>query len=146
MNFQITSEMHPIGLGYQLYYPADIVSLCHPQRWIEVDLRSLFSSVFSTNKNKLTGENNAGRGISKPHEYVQLFIGPSKNKCRLSRCFLVVCLSRTGETDVDECAVDNGGCEGTCVNRQGSYQCFCSSGFRLASNGKKCIGTYITRG
>lgn len=46
-------------------------------------------------------------------------------------------------TDIDECAVDNGGCEGQCVNRQGSYQCFCSEGFRLASNGKKCIGTYL---
>ena len=42
-------------------------------------------------------------------------------------------------TDVDECLVDNGGCEGQCTNKQGSYQCSCSSGFRLASNGKKCI-------
>jgi len=42
-------------------------------------------------------------------------------------------------TDIDECLVDNGGCEGQCTNKQGSYQCSCSSGFRLASNGKKCI-------
>ena len=41
---------------------------------------------------------------------------------------------------MDECSVDNGGCEGLCANRQGSYQCSCSEGFRLASNGKKCIG------
>ena len=47
--------------------------------------------------------------------------------------------------DVDECLVDNGGCEGVCVNKQGSYQCFCSAGFRLASNGKKCIGKTIMR-
>lgn len=45
--------------------------------------------------------------------------------------------------DVDECSVDNGGCEGQCTNRQGSFQCSCSDGFRLASNGKKCIGMYI---
>jgi len=45
--------------------------------------------------------------------------------------------------DVDECAVDNGGCEGLCVNRQGSFQCSCSEGFRLASNGKKCIGNAL---
>jgi len=44
-------------------------------------------------------------------------------------------------TDVDECATANGGCDGQCSNRPGSFICSCPIGFRLASNGKKCIGT-----
>lgn len=46
-------------------------------------------------------------------------------------------------TDVDECATANGGCDGQCSNRPGSFICSCPVGFRLASNGKKCIGTDI---
>ena len=41
--------------------------------------------------------------------------------------------------DVDECLVENGGCEGECLNKPGSYLCSCPLGFRLASNGRKCI-------
>ena len=90
---------------------------------------------------------------SSMNKYIYIFnkllfiahLPPTPNKCWLSRsliCFFL--FSRVKKIiDVDECAVDNGGCEGTCVNRQGSYQCFCSSGFRLASNGKKCIGMYV---
>lgn len=38
--------------------------------------------------------------------------------------------------------MDNGGCDGQCTNRPGGYFCSCSTGFRLASNGKKCIGLF----
>ncbi|XP_052771330.1 uncharacterized protein LOC128210977 isoform X5 [Mya arenaria] len=34
-------------------------------------------------------------------------------------------------TDIDECKVDNGGCEQQCVNTAGGYRCECESGARL---------------
>jgi hypothetical protein len=44
--------------------------------------------------------------------------------------------------DVNECMSNNGGCEQTCVNSEGSYECICSSGSRLDSDGKGCVGKY----
>lgn len=44
-------------------------------------------------------------------------------------------------SDVDECASDNGGCEQTCTNLQGSFQCGCVSGFTLGIDEVSCIST-----
>ncbi len=35
--------------------------------------------------------------------------------------------------DVDECAIDNGGCEQLCVNVEGGHRCQCGPGFRQAN-------------
>ncbi|XP_022086769.1 fibrillin-1-like [Acanthaster planci] len=40
--------------------------------------------------------------------------------------------------DVNECLVQNGGCDHACVNTRGSYRCDCSAGFVLQSDGKSC--------
>ena len=44
--------------------------------------------------------------------------------------------------DVNECAVEiegrPGGCEQTCVNFAGSYECTCGSGSFLQEDGKSC--------
>ena len=40
--------------------------------------------------------------------------------------------------DVDECAVDNGGCQGTCVNLPGSFTCLCDVGLKLSADNKSC--------
>jgi hypothetical protein len=40
--------------------------------------------------------------------------------------------------DVNECAINNGGCQQLCSNRVGSYACSCLSGFLLASDGMFC--------
>jgi len=40
--------------------------------------------------------------------------------------------------DVNECLVNNGGCQQLCSNRVGSFSCSCQSGFSLASDGKFC--------
>ncbi|KAK6629248.1 hypothetical protein RUM43_003065 [Polyplax serrata] len=53
-----------------------------------------------------------------------------KNGLRIgadSLTFLFFCTSR----DVNECEVNNGGCNGKCVNTIGSRKCICGPGFRL---------------
>ena len=41
-------------------------------------------------------------------------------------------------SDIDECAVDNGGCDETCINTNGSYSCHCDNGLKLLSDKKSC--------
>ncbi|EAT34525.1 AAEL013239-PA [Aedes aegypti] len=41
-------------------------------------------------------------------------------------------------TDVDECAVNNGGCQHECKNTLGSYVCSCHNGYALQDNGHDC--------
>jgi len=40
------------------------------------------------------------------------------------------------DTDVDECAVNNGNCteHATCINSPGTYSCTCVGGFHHLSN------------
>ena len=45
--------------------------------------------------------------------------------------------------DTDECSVNNGGCNQTCTNSQGSFKCSCGDGFNLASDKRMCIGMKI---
>ena len=46
-------------------------------------------------------------------------------------------------TDVNECAINNGGCAGTCVNLIGGYECQCASGYVL-SNNISCTGKNLS--
>uniref|UniRef100_A0A182PU03 Metalloendopeptidase n=1 Tax=Anopheles epiroticus TaxID=199890 RepID=A0A182PU03_9DIPT len=41
-------------------------------------------------------------------------------------------------TDIDECAVNNGGCQQECKNTVGSYVCSCRNGYTLHDNGHDC--------
>lgn len=44
-------------------------------------------------------------------------------------------------SDVDECEIDNGGCEQLCKNMPGSFECACQPGLQIdTSNGKACVG------
>ena len=45
------------------------------------------------------------------------------------------------KTDIDECSVDDHGCEQTCNNTNGSFECGCSSSCRLNIDGKTCSGS-----
>ena len=52
--------------------------------------------------------------------------------------------------DINECLVDNGGCEFSCTNLEGinnttglGYQCGCDFGYQLAPNNHDCNGMYV---
>ena len=36
--------------------------------------------------------------------------------------------------DIDECAVNNGGCSQICVNGEGGYMCECSEGYNATDS------------
>ncbi|XP_071494914.1 sushi, von Willebrand factor type A, EGF and pentraxin domain-containing protein 1-like [Diadema antillarum] len=44
-----------------------------------------------------------------------------------------------GGSYMDECLADNGGCEHSCKNTAGSFQCSCREGYALQDDGKTCI-------
>lgn len=43
--------------------------------------------------------------------------------------------------NINECAVDNGGCQDQCCNTIGSYFCRCQAGQKLEEDGRGCEGT-----
>lgn len=43
-------------------------------------------------------------------------------------------------TDIDECAIANGGCAGSCANNVGSFECSCTIGYQLNSKLFTCDG------
>ena len=47
-------------------------------------------------------------------------------------------------TDIDECGTNNGGCEHSCNNTVGTFECYCDSGYRLEENGLNCSGELST--
>ena len=42
--------------------------------------------------------------------------------------------------DINECDANNGGCDQTCVNNYGSFECKCNDGFVLEDDKKSCSG------
>ena len=42
--------------------------------------------------------------------------------------------------DIDECAVNNGGCDQNCTNTEGSFYCSCQMGYNLNEDGRTCDG------
>ncbi len=42
--------------------------------------------------------------------------------------------------DVDECQVNNGGCDQTCTNTDGSFICSCDPGLILSDDNFNCEG------
>ena len=40
--------------------------------------------------------------------------------------------------DNNECNTDNGGCEHTCTNTPGSYECSCNTGYTLDLDDRGC--------
>ena len=42
--------------------------------------------------------------------------------------------------DINECNINNGGCEQTCVNDVGTYNCYCNYGYNLNFDNHTCEG------
>ncbi len=42
--------------------------------------------------------------------------------------------------DVNECFINNGGCQHNCTNTEGNSSCSCNTGYSLDSNGFNCTG------
>ena len=45
--------------------------------------------------------------------------------------------------DIDECLINNGGCQHHCHDSDGSYTCSCSNGYQLNSDGHTCEGKFV---
>ncbi|NWT61442.1 SCUB2 protein, partial [Erythrocercus mccallii] len=43
--------------------------------------------------------------------------------------------------DINECSINNGGCQQLCVNTLGDYECLCHSNYKLHWNKKDCVET-----
>ena len=44
--------------------------------------------------------------------------------------------------DLDECAIEKGGCVHSCNNTVGSYFCDCEPGYVLEADERSCAGMY----
>ena len=42
-------------------------------------------------------------------------------------------------TDINECLTNNGGCDHTCINTEGSFECLCNTSYILAADNKTCM-------
>ncbi len=43
-------------------------------------------------------------------------------------------------SDINECLFNNGGCEQTCADSVGSFNCSCEAGYQLSSDSTSCQG------
>ena len=48
--------------------------------------------------------------------------------------------------DVDECLINNGGCNQGCVNTLGSFYCVCIHGYELKMDKRTCVNSGIRDG
>ena len=55
-------------------------------------------------------------------------------------CFLSFLQSflTISSTDINECIINNGGCDQRCENTVGSFSCGCVAGFNLGNDGSTC--------
>ena len=53
---------------------------------------------------------------------------------------LFIHLLSTSLTDINECNSNNGGCDQTCTNHIGTYNCTCSNGYTLGNDAHGCNG------
>lgn len=67
------------------------------------------------------------------------FLGePLKSFCVSSYRKLI--LFKYSIADINECTIDNDGCQNQCCNTIGSYYCKCQAGQKLEGDGRGCEG------
>ena len=70
--------------------------------------------------------------------------------CCISKLYLLI-ISQMQQTqhvvfiflDINECLINNGGCQHHCHDSDGSYTCSCSNGYQLNSDGHTCDGKFL---
>ena len=60
---------------------------------------------------------------------------PNETEIKRHRCFYLHFI-----LDINECEINNGGCDQKCLNTAGTYQCDCFEGFIYNSTTKECKG------
>lgn len=63
-------------------------------------------------------------------------IGTRSCKCKQEECYQLLHL--LSPPDVDECLSLISGCDHECDNTEGSYECSCRTGYRLAGDNRTC--------
>ncbi|XP_070539299.1 bone morphogenetic protein 1 homolog isoform X2 [Ptychodera flava] len=81
-------------------------------------------------------QSNVGVATSGSHLRLRLHSGlrPNNTIGELPMRFDATYVAR----DIDECSVNQGGCEQACLNLIGTYACGCRWGYRVAENNKNC--------
>ena len=57
-------------------------------------------------------------------------------------CILMLKVTSDSFADINECDYNNGGCQQTCTNMEGSYTCQCRNGFTLREDYRTCAGEW----
>lgn len=63
--------------------------------------------------------------------YVKFFSDGSVQKAGFSAVFI---------KELDECELQNHGCDHACINTLGGFQCACNIGYELREDNKSCEG------
>ena len=53
----------------------------------------------------------------------------------------IICSHATNFADINECNINNGGCNHFCTDNDGSFLCSCRPGFTLSQDERTCTGT-----
>ena len=56
---------------------------------------------------------------------------------------IISCVRTCTMLDMDECALNDGGCQHSCENTHGSFVCTCPPGYHLADDRRHCTGELI---
>ena len=68
---------------------------------------------------------------------IALLMGSVSRSLALPLCLFIPCVLHT---DIDECSEGTHQCDHNCHNNVGSYTCSCRTGYRLAADGRSCVG------
>lgn len=72
------------------------------------------------------------------YEPIHQWMNCSSTACVKCDCFSSSYLPCV--TDIDECTIENGGCDFHCTNSEGSYTCSCGQGYALTPDQRTCTG------
>lgn len=59
---------------------------------------------------------------------------------------LIVFICSYVHADINECTINNGGCDQSCTNDIGGFRCGCDAGFVLEDDDRSCTGVYMLAG